>query len=184
LLLVFGAGTGLIFILRWFWWRINAWSEIAAMVASGIISLVLTVPSIKSMLFGSEGLLPGWAEFPFVVAVTTSIWLLVTFITPAEEANVLRSFYKKTQPGGPGWAKVVSAAEKEGEELQKDEVEWSVPSGILAMLLGCAMIYSIMFSTGYLIYGNYSLAFPLLGLALVSGYLLVKIWKKIRVNVL
>jgi len=184
LLLVFGAGTGLIFILRWFWWRINAWSEIAAMVASGIISLVLTVPSIKSMLFGSEGLLPGWAEFPFVVAVTTSIWLLVTFITPAEEANVLRSFYKKTQPGGPGWAKVVSAAEKEGEELQKDAVEWSVPSGILAMLLGCAMIYSIMFSTGYLIYGNYSLAFPLLGLALVSGYLLVKIWKKIRVNVL
>jgi len=184
LLLVFGAGTGLIFILRWFWWRINAWSEIAAMVASGIISLVLTVPSIKSMLFGSEGLLPGWAEFPFVVAVTTSIWLLVTFITPAEEANVLRSFYKKTQPGGPGWAKVVSAAEKEGEELHKDEVEWSVPSGILAMLLGCAMIYSIMFSTGYLIYGNYSLAFPLLGLALVSGYLLVKIWKKIRVNVL
>lgn len=184
LLLVFGAGTGLIFILRWFWWRINAWSEIAAMVASGIISLVLTVPSIKSMLFGSEGLLPGWAEFPFVVAVTTSIWLLVTFITPAEEVNVLRSFYKKTQPGGPGWAKVLSAAEKEGEELQKDEVEWSVPSGILAMLLGCAMIYSIMFSTGYLIYGNYSLAFPLLGLALVSGYLLVKIWKKIRVNVL
>jgi len=184
LLLVFGAGTGLIFILRWFWWRINAWSEIAAMVASGLISLVLTIPSIKNTLFGAEGFLPGWAEFPFVVAVTTSIWLVVTFITPSEDPSVLRSFYKKTQPGGPGWARVISDAQKEGVDLQEDHAPWSVPSGILAMLLGCALIYSTMFSTGYLIYGNYNLAFPLLGLALVSGYLLLKIWKKIRVNVL
>jgi SSS family solute:Na+ symporter len=184
LLLVFGAGTGLIFILRWFWWRINAWSEIAAMVASGVISLVLTIPSIKNTLFGAEGFLPGWAEFPFVVAVTTSIWLIVTFVTPSEEPSVLRSFYKKTQPGGPGWATVISDAQKEGVDLQEDHAAWSVPSGILAMLLGCALIYSTMFSTGYLIYGNYNLAFPLLGLALVSGYLLLKTWKKIRVNVL
>ena len=184
LLLVFGAGTGLIFILRWFWWRINAWSEIAAMVASGLISLVLTIPSIKNTLFGAEGFLPGWAEFPFVVAVTTSIWLVVTLVTPSEDPSVLRSFYKKTQPGGPGWARVISDAQKEGVDLQEDHAPWSVPSGILAMLLGCALIYSTMFSTGYLIYGNYNLAFPLLGLALVSGYLLLKIWKKIRVNVL
>ncbi len=184
LLLVFGAGTGLIFILRWFWWRINAWSEIAAMVASGVISLVLTIPSIKNTLFGAEGFLPGWAEFPFVVAVTTSIWLIVTFVTPSEDPSVLRSFYKKTQPGGPGWARVISDAQKEGVDLQEDHAAWSVPSGILAMLLGCALIYSTMFSTGYLIYGNYNLAFPLLGLALVSGYLLLKTWKKIRVNVL
>jgi len=184
LLLVFGAGTGLIFILRWFWWRINAWSEIAAMVASGVISLVLTIPSIKNTLFGAEGFLPGWAEFPFVVAVTTSIWLIVTFVTPSEDPSVLRSFYKKTQPGGPGWATVISDAQKEGVDLQEDHAAWSVPSGILAMLLGCALIYSTMFSTGYLIYGNYNLAFPLLGLALVSGYLLLKTWKKIRVNVL
>jgi len=184
LLLVFGAGTGLIFILRWFWWRINAWSEIAAMVASGLISLVLTIPSIKNTLFGAEGFLPGWAEFPFVVAVTTSIWLVVTLVTPSEDPSVLRSFYKKTQPGGPGWARVISDAQKEGVDLQEDHAPWSVPSGILAMLLGCALIYSTMFSTGYLIYGNYNLAFPLLGLALVSGYLLLKTWKKIRVNVL
>ena len=184
LLLVFGAGTGLIFILRWFWWRINAWSEIAAMVASGVISLVLTIPSIKNTLFGAEGFLPGWAEFPFVVAVTTSIWLVVTLVTPSEDPSVLRSFYKKTQPGGPGWARVISDAQKEGVDLQEDHAAWSVPSGILAMLLGCALIYSTMFSTGYLIYGNYNLAFPLLGLALVSGYLLLKTWKKIRVNVL
>ena len=184
LLLVFGAGTGLIFILRWFWWRINAWSEITAMVASGLISLTLTIPSIKATLFGIEGFMPSWAEFPFVVAVTTILWLLVTFITPSEDESVLRSFYKKTQPGGPGWAKIVDKAQKEGVELLDDNKTWSVPAGIIAMLLGCSMIYSIMFCTGYFIYGNLRLAFPLLALAIVSGYLLIKIWGKIKVNVL
>ena len=184
LLLVFGAGTGLIFILRWFWWRINAWSEITAMVASGLISLTLTIPSIKATLFGIEGFMPSWAEFPFVVAVTTILWLLITFITPSEDESVLRSFYKKTQPGGPGWAKIVGKAQKEGLELLDDNKTWSVPAGIIAMLLGCSMIYSIMFCTGYFIYGNLRLAFPLLALAIVSGYLLIKIWGKIKVNVL
>ena len=184
LLLVFGAGTGLIFILRWFWWRINAWSEITAMVASGLISLTLTIPSIKATLFGVEGFMPSWAEFPFVVAVTTILWLLVTFITPSEDESVLRSFYKKTQPGGPGWAKIVDKAQEEGVELLDDNKTWSVPAGIIAMLLGCSMIYSIMFCTGYFIYGNHRLAFPLLALAIVSGYLLIKIWGKIKVNVL
>ena len=184
LLLVFGAGTGLIFILRWFWWRINAWSEITAMVASGLISLTLTIPSIKATLFGIEGFMPSWAEFPFVVAVTTILWLLITFITPSEDESVLRSFYKKTQPGGPGWAKIVGKAQKEGVELLDDNKTWSVPAGIIAMLLGCSMIYSIMFCTGYFIYGNLRLAFPLLALAIVSGYLLIKIWGKIKVNVL
>ena len=184
LLLVFGAGTGLIFILRWFWWRINAWSEITAMVASGLISLTLTIPSIKATLFGLEAIMPSWAEFPFVVAVTTILWLLITFITPSEDESVLRSFYKKTQPGGPGWAKIVGKAQKEGVELLDDNKTWSVPAGIIAMLLGCSMIYSIMFCTGYFIYGNLRLAFPLLALAIVSGYLLIKIWGKIKVNVL
>ncbi len=184
LLLVFGAGTGLIFILRWFWWRINAWSEITAMVASGLISLILTIPSIKATLFGLEGFMPSWAEFPFVVAVTTILWLLITFITPSEDESVLRSFYKKTQPGGPGWAKIVGKAQKEGVELLDDNKTWSVPAGIIAMLLGCSMIYSTMFCTGYFIYGNLRLAFPLLALAIVSGYLLIKIWGKIKVNVL
>ena len=184
LLLVFGAGTGLIFILRWFWWRINAWSEITAMVASGLISLTLTIPSIKATLFGLEGIMPGWAEFPFVVAVTTILWLLITFITPSEDESVLRAFYKKTQPGGPGWAKIIDKAQKDGVEPLDDNKTWSVPAGIVAMLLGCSMIYSIMFCTGYFIYGNLRLAFPLLALAIVSGYLLIKIWGKIKVNVL
>jgi|TARA_B110000285_G_scaffold234381_1_gene311136 SSS family solute:Na+ symporter len=184
LLLVFGAGTGLIFILRWFWWRINAWSEITAMVASGVISLLITIPSVKASLFGAAGVFPSWAEFPFVVFVTTSLWLLVTFITPSEDQSVLRSFYKKTQPGGPGWKKIIEAAKKDSVELVDSDEGWSVPSGIIAMLLGCLMIYSTMFATGYYIYGDYQLAFPLTGLVLVSAFFLVKIWKKVKANVL
>ena len=184
LLLVFGAGTGLIFILRWFWWRINAWSEITAMVASGVISLLITIPSIKAGLFGEVGIFPAWAEFPFVVFVTTSLWLLVTFITPSEDQSVLRSFYKKTQPGGPGWKKVIDAAKNDSVELVDSDEGWSVPSGILAMLLGCLMIYSTMFATGYYIYGDYQLAFPLTGLVIVSAFFLVKIWKKVKATVL
>ena len=184
LLLVFGAGTGLIFILRWFWWRINAWSEITAMVVSGLISLILTIPSVNSTLFGNDGLMPGWAEFPFVVGVTTSLWLIATFLTPSEDPSVLRSFYKKTQPGGPGWTKIIEEARKESIDLVDDKQGWSVPSGIIAMLLGCVMIYSIMFCTGYFIYGDYQFAFPLLGISLVSAFLLTKIWKKIKVSVL
>ena len=184
LLLVFGAGTGLIFILRWFWWRINAWSEITAMVASGVISLLITIPSIKAGLFGEVGIFPAWAEFPFVVFVTTSLWLIVTFITPSEDQSVLRSFYKKTQPGGPGWKKVIDAAKNDSVELVDSEEGWSVPSGILAMLLGCLMIYSTMFATGYYIYGDYQLAFPRTGLVIVSAFFLVKIWKKVKATVL
>jgi Na+/proline symporter len=186
LLLVFGAGTGLIFILRWFWWRINAWSEIAAMVVSGVISLALAIPSfgLKEALFGVEGVLPAWAEFPFVVAVTTSVWLLITFLTPSESKEVLRSFYTKIQPGGPGWKKVINAAKDESIDLTEGETGWTVPSGIIAMLLGCLMIYSIMFATGYFIYGEYQLALPLSAIAVVSAFFLIKTWKKIRVRVL
>jgi SSS family solute:Na+ symporter len=186
LLLVFGAGTGLIFILRWFWWRINAWSEITAMVASGIISLLLAIPSfgIKAALFGAEGVFPAWAEFPFVVAVTTTLWLLTTYLTPSESDSVLRDFYRKIQPGGPGWKKVIAAAQAKEIELEEGKQGWTVPSGILAMLLGCSLIYSIMFATGYYIYGNYQYALPISALAIVSGYFLIKTWKKIRVNIL
>ena len=166
------------------WWRINAWSEITAMVASGVVSLLLTIPSIKNALFGGEGVFPSWAEFPFVVFVTTSLWLLVTFITPYEKTDVLRSFYKKTQPGGPGLSKIISEAKKESIELVDHDEGWSVPSGIIAMLLGCLMIYSTMFATGYYIYGDYQLAFPLTGFTIVSAYFLVKTWKKVKATVL
>ncbi|WP_452599669.1 sodium:solute symporter family protein [Pontimicrobium sp. MEBiC01747] len=185
LLLVFGAGTGLIFILRWFWWRINAWSEITAMFASGIITLILTIDSVKSFLFDSvDGIFPEWGELPFVVFTTTIIWLIATFVTKPEKEEVLESFYKKTQPGGPGWKSVIANAQSKNIELIENHEGWSVPSGIIAMLLGLVLIYSCMFSTGYWIYGETTLAISTTISAIVSAFLLKRIWKKISAKIL
>jgi Na+/proline symporter len=185
LLLSFGAGTGLIFILRWFWWRINAWSEISAMFSSGILSILIATTSLKSFLFdATTGILPDWSELPFIMIVTTTIWLAATFMTQPESKEVLRSFYRKIQPGGPGWAKVVDEAKEDNEEIITSSEAWSVPSGITAMLLGVVLIYSIMFATGYWIYGRTTSAFILSGVALVSGILLIKAWGRMKNNVL
>ena len=185
ILLTFGAGTGLIFILRWFWWRINAWSEISAMFSSGIISILLKLTPLGAFLFDSEtGLMESWLEFPMIVLVTSFIWIGVTYLTQPESNEVLQSFYKKIQPGGPGWNKVVKDAEAENIDIKDKDVEWSVPSGILAMLLGCGMIYSAMFATGYWIYGEQQNAIIATTGAVISAFFLIKIWKKIKVNVL
>jgi len=185
LLLVFGAGTGLIFILRWFWWRINAWSEITAMFASGIVSLILVIPSVNSYLFSETyGLLPSWSKFILVVLVTSAVWIVSTFITKPEDKEVLYRFYRKTKPGGPGWTKIINEAKADAIQDLETKEKWSVPSGIVAILLGCALIYSCMFATGNYIYGNYNKALILTGVALVSGLLLIKTWKKIKSNIL
>jgi SSS family solute:Na+ symporter len=185
ILLTFGAGTGLIFILRWFWWRINSWSEISAMFASGIVAISLKISDLGPYLFGSnKGLLPDWLEYPFVVLFTSIIWLSVTYITRPESDEVLRKFYKKTQPGGPGWETVIKKAKKDKVKLDKKDSSWNVPSGILAMLLGCGLIYSIMFATGYWIYGQYTSASALTISSFIFGIFLTKTWKKIKVSVL
>lgn len=184
IILMFGAGTGLIFILRWFWWRINAWSEISAMFVSGIVSILLNFTDLGIYFFGDEGLFPAWAKFPMIVLVTTIVWVAVTFLTQAESKTVLQHFYKKIQPGGPGWQKIVLEARQENIELENTKAGWSVPSGILAMLVGCALIYSIMFATGYIIYGNYLNGLLLIGAALIFALLLMKLWKKIKVTIL
>ena len=184
MLLLFGAGTGLIFILRWFWWRINAWTEISAMFASGILSILLKATPLGEFFFNTEtGILPDWGEIPFVMIITTIIWVTATFTTQPESKEVLRSFYKKIQPGGPGWAKVVDEAKKDKVEIDMGE-KWSVPSGILAMLLGVVLIYTIMFATGHWIYGHTTSALIHTAVASISGFLLIKAWGRMKDNIL
>ncbi len=192
IILMFGAGTGLIFILRWFWWRINAWSEISAMFASGIISILLNFTSLSTLLFDHvndgeilvEGLFPAWAKFPLVVLITTIIWIVVTFLTKPEKDETLREFYKQTTPGGPGWKKVLNTFnDKEYIKIENTK-KWSVPSGIIAMVLGCILVYSCMFATGNLLYGNYKLAYGLIVLILISAFLLIRLWKKNKLSTL
>ncbi|MGJ8659767.1 MAG: sodium:solute symporter family protein [Cellulophaga fucicola] len=185
MLLLFGAGTGLIFILRWFWWRINAWTEIAAMFASGVLSIVLKVTPLGNYLFALDtGVFPDWFQIPFVVLITTIIWVAATFMTKPEPKEVLNSFYKKIQPGGPGWEKVVIDAKADNIEIVNPNEKWSVPSGIGAMVLGCVLIYTCMFATGYWIYGETTKGIIFTGIALVAGFLLVKAWNKMKTNIL
>lgn len=184
IILMFGAGTGLIFILRWFWWRINAWSEISAMFVSGVVSIILSFTPLGNYLFGDDGLMPSYTKFPMIVLITTIIWIVVTYATQPETKIVLQGFYKKIQPGGPGWSKVVNEAKAENIEIVNTNEGWSVPSGIIAMLVGCVFIYSIMFATGNYIYGEYTKALILSGVALISGFVLIKLWSKIKANIL
>ena len=152
-IIMFGAGTGLIFILRWFWWRINAWSEISAMIISGLISILFNIQSISYYLFNQDGIFPTYMKYPLIVIITTLGWLLVTFITPPENKKTLLNFYKKIKPAGPGWICV-----SQGYKRQKE----SISSGIIEMLLATIGIYSLLFATGYFIYGVYDIAILLL----------------------
>ncbi|WP_375241120.1 sodium:solute symporter family protein [Polaribacter sp.] len=185
IIIMFGAGTGLIFILRWFWWRINAWSEISAMFSSGIISILLNFTSLKTILFGVEdGLFPSWFQFPFVVLVTTIIWLVVTFLTPPEKDETLQLFYKNILPSGAGWRKVVAKANLAGINFDQKEKNWSLPNAILAMLLSCVLIYSCLFATGFWIYGDYKQALILTSLVIIASIFLIKLLKKIKNTIL
>ena len=183
IIIMFGAGTGLIFILRWFWWRINAWSEIVAMFSSGIISILFWRHE-DFLFFGDDAIFPVWSRFPLVVLITSIIWISVTFLTPAEKTQTLIRFYQQTRPGGPGWRIIIDKAKKQGIDLTKGEGKWTVPSGILAMLLGCVLVYGCMFATGNWIYGNYALAIGLTIVVILSAFLLKRVWDGIKGDLL
>lgn len=191
-LLMIGAGTGLLYILRWFWWRINAYSEIAAMVAAGLFSLLfilvdnfgLTHLGDKMVeVLGFTTSVTYWNIIKFigVVVLTTTSWILVTFLTQPVSDETLRSFYKKIRPGGPGWKMVVDKAKAENVDLVKEsDLRWDVPTGIICMVLGCIAIYSILFTIGNILYGNLNSTLIFIGLTAVSSLLLYHFWKKLR----
>ncbi len=147
ILLQIGAGTGLIFILRWFWWRINAFTELSGMIVSFIIAVVFEFgfPEVPSHIRLVSG-----------VATTTAIWLMVTLLTRPTDERVLRNFVKLTRPGGPGWRKVMERAKAEGEILDRGQeaAAWELPREILAMVVGCVTVYSALFAVGFWIYAN------------------------------
>ena len=178
IILMFGAGTGSIFILRWFWWRINAWSEIAAMICSGVVSILFEFTPIGSMIF-SEDFIQPYFKFPMVVLITTFVWVVVTFMTKPDDDETLVKFYKKTKPGGPGWKRIKDLAKLSESE---NNSEWIVPRGILCMILGCFAIYSALFSTGYFIYGEITSGIIFLTSTIIFSYILFNISKKILSN--
>ena len=178
ILLQIGAGTGLLFILRWFWHRINIYSEISAMIISFLVALYLQIVHPRL------GFDPLSAESQLIIGVTitTFSWILITYLTPEEDKEVLRDFYKKIQPGGKGWKKVVDQAKDEGIDLKGKKEAWDVPTGILCMILGCFFVYSILFSIGYFLYSEYIFATILLTVSFISLIFLQKAWKRLRMS--
>jgi Na+/proline symporter len=158
LLLMIGAGTGLIYILRWFWWRINAYTEIVAMVSSLIIAGYFN--------FG-DSTLEGWQKIVVGAGLTTIVWITATYFTPPDEEKTLRNFVKKVKPGGPGWSKYTE---------EPSSAPWPVPRGVLCMTLGCIAIYGILIGVGQLLYGN-TFGVAILGLSGLSVYGLSRLWK-------
>jgi Na+/proline symporter len=158
LLLMIGAGTGMIYILRWFWWRINAYTEIVAMISSLIIAFYFN--------FINQSY-ENWEKIVFGSLLTTIVWIAATYFTPPDSDETLRNFVKKVNPGGPGWAKF--------SDLNTNE-PWPVPIGILCMILGCISIYSVLLGVGQLIYGH-NIGFGLIGLSLASALGLMRLWK-------
>ena len=178
ILLQIGAGTGLLFILRWFWYRINVYSEISAMIISFIVALYLQIihPRLGFEVISTE------FQLVIGVTITTLSWILITYITPLEDKEVLREFYKKIQPGGIGWRKIVDDAKKEGVNIEGNKEAWDVPTGIVCMVIGCISVYSILFSIGSFLYSKYTVAISLLAISLISLYLLQKAWKRLKMN--
>jgi Na+/proline symporter len=166
LMLSIGAGTGLIYLLRWFWWRINAWSEIAAMIASFLAAAGLLI----ARRCGHE--IPVYQGMIGSVAFTTAVWLVVTLVTmPTDRATLLR-FYQRVRPAGPGWKGI---REEAGVEAAPD----SIPQGLLAALVGCAFVYSALFGVGYFIYGEWMAAGVCAAISASSGIVLIRVLRAI-----
>jgi len=145
LMLSIGAGTGLIYLLRWFWWRINAWSEVAAMISSFTISLVLFFG--KKYELGGMERLSTHLTLAASVGFTSLVWIAVTLLTRPTEHGVLVRFYRLTRPFGPGWRHI---QRETGLPASPD----SVPQAMLGWVLSVMMVYAAMFGTGNFIYGN------------------------------
>jgi Na+/proline symporter len=184
ILLQIGAGTGLLYILRWFWWRINAWSEISAMVISfaaacffqwGAGPLGIEAAMARAGLFGIMDY-SAW-KLVFGILVTTSGWLAVTYLTPPEKQAVLIRFCGLIRAGGAGWRKVEAAA---GGARAADG--WDVPTGLLCMMVGCLAVWSALFGVGYLLYGRLALGGVLCAVAACATACLMRLVGKIRLS--
>ena len=151
-----GAGVGLVLIIRWFWWRVNAWSEISAMITPFIVLPILKFYQV---------------EFPntlfIIVPTTTLVWLTVTFLTKPTDEKTLIEFYKKVYPGGKLW-KVISG------KIPDAPTQQNFSSMFINWIAGVILVYSSLFAIGKIIFGNYSEAILYLGVIVISIIIITK----------
>jgi Na+/proline symporter len=158
-----GAGVGVVFLLRWFWWRISAWSELAAMFGSLLVFAAVkwwqdSLPKGEQMAAEYESLL--------VASLSLVVWLVVTFVTPAEPREHLIAFFRKIRPDGPGWGPIAAAA----PDARPDG---DLGRNLLRAVLGTTVIWLTLPGIGGLIFGDYGRAALCLGGATAAGAVLL-----------
>ncbi len=141
LMLSVGAGTGLIYLLRWFWWRINAWSEIAAMVSSFLLAAVLFVAKRQGLA------IPTHVSLLATIAITTVVWLVTAYATEPTDAATLRNFYRLARPAGPGWASIRAACP---DVTPADNLS----AAFVCWFAGLTLVYGALFGAGHLLFGH------------------------------
>jgi Na+/proline symporter len=176
IVLELGAGTGGVYLLRWYWWRVNAWSEISAMIAALVAALALHSTSLWMAIAGRPQPFSGSDPVVFAkstlctTAFTTLVWLAVTFITDAEPGEILVKFYRKVRPQITGWQPVARLC---GDE----PVTRDLGRNLLSWIVGCVLVYATLFSIGEICFGRYSAGAVLALVATVSG---VVIWRLVQ----
>jgi solute:Na+ symporter, SSS family len=169
IILQVGAGTGLLYLARWFWWRVNAWCEVVAMVSSLAVSVGLLILARQG-----HGLSSHLALVTTVVA-TTMCWVATAYLAPPTDPEVLKTFYLKVRPGGPGWGPVRASLGLEADTVAGDPL----PLALVGWALGCTMVWSSLFAIGQLLYGAHGLAAGLAATALVSGLALSAVMRRL-----
>ena len=165
-----GAGTGLLYLVRWFWWRVNAWCEVVAMVSSLLVSLLWLVLARAGSPVSTH------VELMLTVLVTTVCWLAAAYLAPPTDSAVLEAFYRKVRPPGPGWARVRRDAGLPADDRAPGE---DLPRALLGWLAGCTAIWSSLFAVGNALYGRTGTAWALTGVAVVSTLALVSVVRRL-----
>jgi solute:Na+ symporter, SSS family len=172
IILQVGAGTGLLYLVRWFWWRVNAWSEVVAMISSFVVSIILLILNRNGADISTH------AGLLITIACTTVCWVMTAFLGPKTDQETLIAFYKKVRPFGPGWTKVREAAGIPKEAAVS--ANQNIPMALVGWVTGCAMIWSALFAVGNFLYGRNDLALILLAVFILSSsvviYIVNKLW--------
>jgi SSS family solute:Na+ symporter len=166
-----GAGTGLLYLIRWFWWRVNAWCEVVAMVSSFGVSVVLLILNKNGFQISTH------VALLITIAFTTVCWILTAYLGPQTDRKVLIEFYKKIRPFGPGWTRIREEAgisEKEATATHEN-----IPLALLGWVTGCTVIWSALFTVGNFLYGRMNYAYMLLGVFVVAGLMLLGVIRKL-----
>ena len=173
IILQIGAGTGLLYLVRWYWWRVNAWCEIVAMISSFVISVILLALARSGTVFSTH------VALMTTVAVTTVCWLVTAYLGPQTDPRVLADFYRRVRPVGPGWARVRAAVGPLPADTGPRE---NIPLALLGWVAGCTAIWSSLFAVGNFLYRRTGYGVALTIVFAVSGLVVMTIVRRLWIG--